>query len=168
MGEETTERAEMSCGSRRADSHLGDLAASRDESEFFDAIQAESNLVQAEVFSGALGSGVQAAVEAGEHSRSAKLLPNIYSGAVARTVAIRGARPSRLTTWASRSCFPFQSASLHSSPRGMARRQSSTTEAVPLPDCDLATQTRRAPEHRRLSCVRLTEQQWNSSQVIES
>ena len=39
--------------------------------------QGESNLVQAEIFSGALGSGVRTTAEAGAHSRSGGLLANI-------------------------------------------------------------------------------------------
>ena len=78
VGEEATERAEMSCGARRADSHLGDLAASRDESEISGGGRGESNLVQPKNFSGALGSGVRTFPAVGAYARSAGMLSNIY------------------------------------------------------------------------------------------
>ena len=55
----------MSCGTRPGDSDLGGWAAWCDESEIFDACQAESNLVQAKIFSGACRSWGRIATEAG-------------------------------------------------------------------------------------------------------
>ena len=100
IGDGATEGVAEPCGARRADSQLGDLAAWRDESEILDGGRGESNLVQAKGFSGALGNGVQATANPGEHRRRGGLPshPGLLSNiGMRRRCAATTALPSAAT-----------------------------------------------------------------------
>jgi hypothetical protein len=88
MGASARERVGVSGDGGRGDSNLRGLAAWRDENGIFGASQGESNLVQAEIFFGALGSGAQTATGTGGYAGLGGLVPNIYAGTSRRDVRI--------------------------------------------------------------------------------
>jgi hypothetical protein len=78
VGEDVRERVDMSGGTRRGDSNLGGFAALRDKIGIFGGSRRESNQVQANFFSGALGGGARTSTGTAGYARSAGLLPNRY------------------------------------------------------------------------------------------